>query len=510
MANDAIKLFNYYPRYRWRAVDFTALQDGLVDYTRGNAEGTFGAAVLKGFTVAPSGLGAAIGDGIAVGSTGYMHVIDEVNFVDIPSPTSDFARHLIVARPNIVQDEFITRPTNPFETVPLNYLLESQLVLIEGEESATPVYPFDEVEANDVIIAGVRMAQGATGVSANDFDFQVRDIPGKNSNFQQDAGRYDDRLRPYLTDAGLLGIKPSQLEPPFSRVFSYVNKASPSIFPKNLAGNYNPADTFLNFETGAITGGDETTTDFTPQIPSAGNAIVCTVGISSSDILSVTYGVQGTRDQCIDGIINQKTVGAGSVSVPTGVKLVAFVVVFSDDGSNVTELDFFDCRGTAAVGGDAEPYPSVSAGTQAALENAVTACLSAGGGVISLNASFSIDAPIVIPENTVLIGRKGSTVITILDGGQFFADQGAKFQDVYIETELDDIDLLILENNLCEIKGCQFTIPSDSIYSCVLITGSGNTLYKNTFIGVVGGTASGIEYASGGVDNADYDSAFLA
>ena len=49
----------------------------------------------------------------------------------------------------------------------------------------------------------------------------------------QQGATYDDRLRVYRSSSHAIGIKPSQLEAPLTRVFSYVNRKSPSIYPKS-------------------------------------------------------------------------------------------------------------------------------------------------------------------------------------------------------------------------------------------------------------------------------------
>lgn len=56
MLNPAIKLFNFYRRYRWRAQDFTDLQEAHISTIRGHFEALFGGAVLAGFEVTLNGV----------------------------------------------------------------------------------------------------------------------------------------------------------------------------------------------------------------------------------------------------------------------------------------------------------------------------------------------------------------------------------------------------------------------------------------------------------------------
>jgi hypothetical protein len=348
MANANIDLYNFYRRYRWTETDFEGWQTGMVDLSRGMFEGLFGGGVLQGYEVTSgAGLSVNVAAGLAAGPSGYFNVTDATSNVSIASATGTIRRDLIVVRPSLVDGNYITEPTNPLASVPLTTAQESTIVVIQGVESNSPTYP--ATEANDVVLAGVRVKLGQASIATTDLDFEVRDVLGRNSNFQQDAGRFDDRLRPYISSNTTLGIKPSQLGSPFARVFTYVNRTRPSIFPKSGSSFVN-ADTFVNFQTGAITGGDATTPDFTPTIPTAGNSINCTVAIDTNDQISITYGTQGTRAQCLAGIINQPQSGAGSVLVTSNTKPVAFVTITSQNGSTVNEIEIADARGVNGIG----------------------------------------------------------------------------------------------------------------------------------------------------------------
>lgn len=382
-------LYNFYRRYRWTEDDFTGWQHGMVGLGRGMFEGLFGGAVMEGLGyLGSSSLTVAVDGGIAAGPSGNLLVIGAQVSGSFASPAGNPARSLVVIRPKIVDDTPITRPTAPFDSVYLKELQEAEVVILNGTPAASPVYPTPA--ANDVVLFGVRLAAAASSFVATDVDLEVRAIPGKNSDFQQNQAKYDDRLRPYRFSSNQMGIKPSQLGPSHSRAFSYVNKVAPSIFPKDGSGNYNgdaAGDTFLNFKTGAITGADLASSAFTPTIPTAGNAIVATIGITTGDVVTVAYGLQGTRAQCFAGIVNQKTTGAGSLVLPSNAKLVAFVVVYSGDGTNVTELDFVDCRGIAAVG-------TVTSGV------AGTGTLQPSGGSYPLTLTTANDGQVILIDTT--------------------------------------------------------------------------------------------------------------
>lgn len=416
MANPDIALQYFYFRELYTEALFSDWQEGMVSLGRAAMEGTFGAAILKGFAPTAVNMDVSVTAGIGFGATGYVNVINEVSALDtLDAPTGNLERALVVVRPMLVDDTYATIPPLILDPVPLRQLQESIITVIRGVESAAPVYP--SKLANDVIVCGIRLYPGQTAIALNDFDFEVRDIPGKNSNFQQDQAKYDDRLRPYLVSNSVVGVKPSQLEPPLARVFSYVNKSQPSIFPKNSGGDYNGAagDTFLNMTTGTITGADEVSVNFTPQIPTSGNAIVATIGLRSDDTLAVSYGTLGTRAQCYAGILSQETAGAGSVNIPDATKPLMFAICYSGDGVSITEIDFFDCRG--AVGTSAPGSGIAGSGTTTPIPGDYPLTLTdANDGEVILVSGLTAAASIVLPA--VSEGFK----VTIVDKDGTFSD----------------------------------------------------------------------------------------
>lgn len=356
MAN-SLEIYNWYKRYKVLAADMTELQDQLVDLPSGMMEGIFAGSILSGLEAATTGgMSLEINTGLAVGPTGYFHAVNAVTTVNLEEPASNPARNLIVARPSLVDSDYITNPTNPFATVPLRTTLGSEVVLIEGTEGTSPTYP--STEANDVVICGVRTYPGQTEIAVADIDLTVRDSVAKNASGLQNAAQFDDRLRPYRLTNQIMGVRPSQLAGSNQKQFKASANNRGAIFPKTPGGDFNANDTFLNFQTGAITGGDGSSAAFTPSIPTSGNCIVATVVLTPNNTLSVSYGTLGTRAQCFAGIANQEASGAGSVSIPTTGQPIAFVLVSSIDGATVTEIDFFDARGILQGGGGAGGDPT--------------------------------------------------------------------------------------------------------------------------------------------------------
>src|SRR4051812_20780377 len=140
MANPDINLFFFYRRYLWDENNFADWQEGMVDTVRGQSEGTFGGAVLQGFELTPASMTISVAAGIAVGPTGNLLVNDDVVDVTLTAPAGTPSLSLIVARPLLTDNDYITRPTTPFESVPLKQQQGMEVVLIEGTPAATPSY----------------------------------------------------------------------------------------------------------------------------------------------------------------------------------------------------------------------------------------------------------------------------------------------------------------------------------------------------------------------------------
>lgn len=343
MAKQDIQLFNFYRKYLWRAVDFETLQQSVMDSMHGPDEGLLGAAVLSGMDYQSStGLNVTVSAGIAVAATGDLLCATGSTQVALSVPIGNPALTMVVARPNITQQNNITKPEDPFTTVPLNTQHGTSIVVLNGTPSATPNYQAKGV--NDVILFGVRLSAGATGFSSSDLDFEITETPGKNSELAQLTFHHDNRLKPYRSSNAVMGIKPAQSNPGVdTRAFTYALKGVPSVYPKS-SGVFTFADSLLNFSTGAITGGDTDSPDFTPTIPTGTNCIFATVCLSAEDLVSVKYGIQGTRAQCMDALENMLTSGAGSLSIPDELYKVAFVLVQSVGGV-VSNITVYDARG---------------------------------------------------------------------------------------------------------------------------------------------------------------------
>lgn len=339
--NGAPRFFNYFFRYRWGHQNFEDLQQSILDTMRGPWEGETGAGILDGLELSATALNVGITPGIAVGPSGYLLAVTGTTVVGLTAPVGNPCRSLIVARPNIIEDTPIVRPTSPFDTVYLNELLGAEIVVLNGTAAASPVYPTPE--AGDVVLAAYRLAAGATGVTSADLDSDMRDDFGRNGGDLALLLRGDPRLRPELATLPTMTVAPSQTIKGTTKLFTYPGSAKPAVFPLT-GGVFTEQDAILNFLTGAITGGDGTSPDFTPTIPTAGNFIWALVTLTSANELAVGYGTQGTYAQCKAALVNQTSVGAGAIPTSSSFK-IAFVLIGSANGSTVSEMELVDARG---------------------------------------------------------------------------------------------------------------------------------------------------------------------
>jgi hypothetical protein len=357
MANSETGFFYWYRRYKVRAQDMTDFQSAMVETARGIGEGVMGAAVLKGMGVVPvSGFMLSVDAGIAIGASGYLEVLsDAVQLNATAAVGAQPCRSLVVCTPDPTPSNYINSPTTPFTSVPLRQLQKARVQLIPGTPGQNPDYP--SKGPNDVILAGLKIMPGTVNIDTSMLDFEVRDSIGVNSLIAQNQVRFDNRLRPYRASPLIVGIKPSQNVGSGPAGFSYPGRLTPSLYP--LAGGlFSPLDSFLNFSTGAITGGDTTTPMFSPVIPTGNNSIVCLVTLDQNDVLRFNYGTQGGFAQCLAAIHNQ-TFGTnpGSLADQDGNFPIAYVIVSSFGGS-ISDVHVIDSRAFLGSGAAAAKFKS--------------------------------------------------------------------------------------------------------------------------------------------------------
>jgi hypothetical protein len=415
MANDSTSFFYWYRRYKVRAVDMTAFQTAMTETARGLGEGTHGAAVLRGFEVVPvSGYMLAVSGGITTAASGYLGVMNSGVVLDATAAATGAlpCRSLVVTTPVLTDANTINSPTAPFNQVPLNQLQQMEVRLIPGTPALNPAYPAKG--ANDVIVCGIMAASGIAAITAPMLDFEARESIGANSLIAQNQVHFDDRLRPYRNSAKVMGVKPSQSTAPKPIGFAYPGRSTPSLYPLS-GGLFTDADSFVDFSTGTISGGDTTSSSFTPTVPTGNGCIVCSVTLSTDDELHFSYGTQGTLDECLDSIRNQIMSGPGSIATPDGNYPLAYVIVTSAGGS-FSDIQIIDARAfLSSGGGGSTPVAEEPTGT-----------ISPGQTVFTLSqAPSSKDGTLVFIDGILI-----DTDRWILSGNQITFDLGYEPQDV--------------------------------------------------------------------------------
>lgn len=426
MANSSSSFFYWYRRYKVRAQDMTGFQQAMVEAPRGLAEGLLDASVLKGLDVLPgaSGISVAVSGGIAVAATGFLQVVGGVILDVTAAATGSLpTRSLIVSRAFPTDANFINSPTSPFNSVPLNSLQQASAIFLPGTPASAPEYP--AIGANDVVLAGLILPAGATGVASEMIDYELRDIFGKNSNAGQLQLKADNRLKPFRLSAKVLGVKPSQDTGIGPRVFTYPGRLTPSVYPLSISSSFVAADSFYNFATGAVSGADGKTPAFTPVAASANKSIVCSVTLHSDDTLAFSYGNEGSFAQCLAAIRNQATGGAGGLATQDGGFPVAFVVVSSHLGV-VADIQVFDARGLGSAGtggGGGTPFQGPLAGIVDGVNTDFLFPLFVGD---QDNAVVEVDGLTVKKSEWTLVQISGSSYARFLAGS--IPQRG---QDVY-------------------------------------------------------------------------------
>lgn len=523
MANDSNVFFNWYKRYKVRAQDMTEFQEGMSENARGISEGIMGAAVLRGYEVIPNGgLSLSVGAGISTAATGYLGIINNSVTLDVTSAAASGlpCRSLVVITPDLTDSDLINSPTIPFTQVPLKQLQKAKISLISGTPSSAPDYPAKGV--NDVIICGLMIPAGTAIVTTTMLDFEVRESIGVNSLIAQNQVRFDNRLRPYRSAPKILGVKPSQNIGSSSLGFSYPGRLTPSLFPLN-AGLFNPQDTFVNFQTGVISGGDTTTPAFGPNIPLSNNSLVCVVTLTQQDTLKFNFGdATGTYAQCLSSIQNQIFSGPGSLPAPDGNFGIAYVILTSINGS-LSDVQVFDGRPFLGSGAAAAKFQNeVPTGTIDGSNNLFTLSKTPSDpesliflvdGNTLEKTDFSINGPLVTITNTGFVPVKGQTVYAkyliygAVSNNSPSGIQAAKFKQEVptgavngsnaiftlsnVPVDNESIDFWVDENHLEKtdytISGNQITITNPAF-----IPEEAQSVYvKYLYLGFIGGGGGG-------------------
>lgn len=131
--------------------------------------------------------------------------------------------------------------------------------------------------------------------------------------------------------------------------FSYIKGGNaPSKFPRDAAGSFNAGITYINFQSGTISGAYKSFSPFQAMIPTAGNAVACAVHLNADDELRFSYGVIGTASQVQSSITNFVIgTSAGNLKVLEDASLLWIVLLKSANGttlSAISDADIYDFR----------------------------------------------------------------------------------------------------------------------------------------------------------------------
>src|SRR5271154_6343552 len=167
-------------------------------------------------------------------------------------------------------------------------------------------------------------------------------------NQNNTSAAVDTRLSLAVYNSNTVMLSPSVSSGSGVTKYTYVTFDRVCRFPTDPSGNYVQNQTYLNFQTGGITGGYKVSTSFPPTIPSAGNSVACAIQLDDQDILYFNYGVVGTLTQVQSAITNFTQNGsAGSLVVDKSKALLWIVILSSTDGINISALtntSLVDCR----------------------------------------------------------------------------------------------------------------------------------------------------------------------
>ena len=160
--------------------------------------------------------------------------------------------------------------------------------------------------------------------------------------------------------------------------------------------------------------------------------------------------------------------------------------------------------GSGGGGGSSNTVIDALASSEATLTTAISS-LSATGGIIGISASFSVTSAVSIPNGIILVGHGiNSPTITFGVGGSFTLGTQSQIRDLNFGASKTSGTLLTMSGDKVTIDKVRFSVTSTNALTCIQVTGSANLIYRTIFSGVVGGTAVGIDYASGTGNNDSY------
>lgn len=143
-------------------------------------------------------------------------------------------------------------------------------------------------------------------------------------------------------------------------------------------------------------------------------------------------------------------------------------------------------------------WPNYAATTEAELTTVLGQAAAAGGGVILLANAMTLASPHTVPPYTVLVGRRGGAVVSLGASASIKLAEHAEIRDAHMVSAATTGYAVLISGSSNTVRDCKITVSASSTATAVLFDGASNSMVCFTqLVGVVGGTAVGIEYRSG-------------
>lgn len=210
------EFFNFYEKYRWTETDFANFQNVLKLFTQTGLMKS-PQSVLRGFGFnGAAAFAVSVDGGLAADVAGYPLFKGGVSVVNTQAPSAVASTwNLIVARKAVTQINTIQKPTDPTQNVFLNASEACSIVSIDGVLGAN-AYP--AIQANDVIIFGLKIPANAASVDFTMVDYSVTQKPFLSSDDWKYFQKFDavvgtgkfcthESLEAVFADANIANIK---------------------------------------------------------------------------------------------------------------------------------------------------------------------------------------------------------------------------------------------------------------------------------------------------------------
>lgn len=155
-------------------------------------------------------------------------------------------------------------------------------------------------------------------------------------------------------------------------------------------------------------------------------------------------------------------------------------------------------------------WPNFFADTELQLADAIAGCNTAGGGVICIRSSFTINTSKDLPKNTIMVGRGGQSVMTIGGSAVLTAQERSILEEVNFRTSKTSGDLVQLQGTGVIVRDCDFGVdPTNASLVCLSVAGDACIIEDNIFRGVASPSMGvGIEFEIGYADSVEEDNIF--